>query len=144
MSTRTSLSVSAAVIATLVMCLPAVAAETGASGPGAPAPEHRAPKKVANQPIAPRSPAAEDPYRCNPADISCTVVRETAQGTLVVTVRPTGQSAVIPAWLVISGAPPTPGPHPGGKVYVVPSTGGDAEPSPQAVLANVNGAPILD
>jgi hypothetical protein len=141
---HTSLSV-AAIIATLTLGLPALAAETSPAGPVAPAPEHRAaPKKVATQPVAPRPAAAEDPYRCNQADVSCTVVRETAQGTLIVTVRPTGQSAIIPAWLVISGAPPSPGPHPGGKVYVVPSS---AEPEPtahQAALTYVNGAPILD
>jgi hypothetical protein len=95
---------------------------------------------------APRPPSADDPYRCHPSeDVSCTVVRETAQGTLIVTVRPKGHSGVIPAWVVISGTPPSPGPHPAGTVYVVPNGPPDAEAmAPQVALAPPNRAPILD
>lgn len=156
MDKRTSMSRSAVVVITLVVAIagfgfglgsPARAAETSPSGPGERGPEHLAPKKpAANQPMAPRPTAAEDPYRCHPTeDVSCTVVRETLQGTLIVTMRPGSHSDYAPAWMVISGAPPSPGPHPGGTVYVVPNTTADAEPMPhQAVLLPANGAPILE
>jgi len=157
MDKRTSLSVSVVVIATLAafaglmvgLSARAPAAETSPSGPGERGPDHLMPKRAtlaANQPVAPRLAPADDPYRCHPSeDISCTVVRETAQGTLIVTVRPGGRSALTPAWMVISGTPPTPGPHPGGTVYVVPNTSADAEPMPhQAALMPANGAPILE
>jgi len=147
MHKRASLSLSAAVIATLTLCLPALAAETSPSGPGAAGgPEHQEPKKAAPKPPAPRPAATDDPYRCHPSeDVACTVVRETSQGTVIVTVRPRGRSALTPAWMVVSGTPPSPGPHPGGTVYVVPNTTADAEPTPhQAALVSSNGAPILD
>jgi hypothetical protein len=126
MYNRTSLFVSAVILTTLTMRLPALAAETSAGGPNGSPPEgteHRVPKKAVAQQAAPRPAEADDPYRCHPSeDISCTVVRETAQGTLIVTMRPKGQSALTPAWMVVSGAPPSPGPHPAGTIYVVPNT----------------------
>lgn len=146
MDKRTSLSMSAAVIALLTTCVPARAAESRAADPAKPAPEHAVRKKTTAQPVAPHPLAAEDAYRCHPSeDISCTVIRETAAGTMIVTLRPAGQSAVGPAWMVVSGVPPSPGPHPPGTIWVVPSSAGQAEPSPQEqALNSVNGAPILD
>jgi len=146
MSKRTVLSVSAAVVAALTICVPALATETSPSGAeaGAAAPPPEAPVAKKAAPV-PRPAPADDPYRCHPSqDVSCTVVRETSQGTLIVTMRPKGQSGRAPAWIVVSGAPPSGGPHRGGTVYVVPSDA-DAEPmTRQAALMPPNGAPILD
>ena len=142
MDKRTSLSVSA-VVATLIMGLPALAAQTGPSRPPDQAAEHQVAKKAAPQPAVPR-PAPLDPYRCQPSqDISCTVVRETAQGTLIVTMRRAGPARP-PAWTVISGAPPLPGQHPGGTVYVVPNGTPDPASSDHQAWLLPNGAPILD
>ena len=137
---------SAVVIAVLTACVPARAAETGAADPAKPPPEHAVRKKTATQPVAPHRLVDEDASRCHPSeDISCTVIRETAAGTMIVTFRPAAQSAVSPAWIVVSGAPPSAGPHPPGTIWVVPSSTGQAEPSPQEQVVNyVNGAPILD
>ncbi|HVY37401.1 MAG TPA: hypothetical protein VHM31_05680 [Polyangia bacterium] len=146
MDKRTSLSMSAVVIV-LMTWVSARAAETRAADAPKPAPEHAVRKKAATtQSVAPHPLAADDAYRCHPSeDISCTVIRETAGGTMIVTLRPAGQSAVSPAWIVVSGAPPSPGPHPPGTIWVVPSSTGQAEPSPQGqALNDVNGAPILD
>ncbi len=134
MDKRISLSVLAAVLATSTVAIPARAADTSVPG---------VQKKAAADPVAPR-PAPPDPYRCQPSqDISCTVVRETAQGTLIVTVRRGG--ARTPAWMVISGTPPSPGPHPGGTVYVVPASTAEAPPTDrQAVALSPNGAPIIE
>jgi len=146
MDERASLSFSAVLIASLTLCFPALGAETSAGAPGVPAAEHQAAKKAAAAPVAPRPAAADDPYRCRPSeDVACTVVRETAQGTLIVTMRPARHSAVAPAWVVISGSPPSAGPHPGGTVYVVPNSPADGQTVPhQAALIPPNGAPILD
>ena len=145
MSKRASLFVSALVVALLAVRLPARAADTSAAVSSEQSPEHRAPKKAAPPPPAPRAAAAEDPYRCHPSeDISCTVVRETSQGTLIVTLRPKGQSAGTPAWMVINGAPPSAGPHPGGTVYVVPNTADTELLAHQTAYRSANGAPILD
>jgi hypothetical protein len=147
MSKRASLSVSAAAIATLAICLPARAAGTAA----APAQTTtqaptQVPTKTPPPAPAPHPAPADDPFRCHPSqDIACTIVRETVQGTLIVTVRPKGRSGTAPAWTVVSGAPPSAGPHPGGTVYVVPSSGADGESTfHQAALMTSNGAPILD
>jgi hypothetical protein len=146
MQKRTTLSVFAFVIATLAMCLPALADETNMSVAEQPGPEQQAPQKTAAQPVAPRPVAADDPYRCHPSeDISCTVVRETTQGTLIVTRRPPRRSGRAPAWIVINAAPPSPGPHPGGTVYVVPNATPDVESVPhQVAWTTPNGAPIID
>ena len=108
-------------------------------------PGHITPKK---QPATSAQAAADDdPYRCHPSeDVACTIVRETAHGTLIVTMRPAGPAAPTPAWMVISGTPPTIGPHPGGTVYVVPSATFADPPSPghQVALMPANGAPILE
>ncbi|HVT06126.1 MAG TPA: hypothetical protein VHO67_01650 [Polyangia bacterium] len=146
MDKRTSLFMSAVVIALLTAWVPARAADTRAADPAKPAPEHVVHKKTATQTVAPHPLAAEDAYRCHPSeDISCTVIRETAGGTMIVTFRPAGQSAVSPAWMVVSGAPPSPGPHPPGTIWVVPSSTDQAKPSAQEqALNSPNGAPILD
>ncbi len=138
MDKRVSLSVFAVVLATSAVGIPARAADT--SLPSVPSVQKKA---AAAQPVAPR-PAPFDPYRCQPSqDISCTVVRETAEGTLIVTMRRAG--ARTPAWMVISGAPPSQGPHPGGTVYVVPSSTAEAQPGDrQAVALSPNGAPIIE
>ena len=104
---RTSLSMSAVVIAVLTACVPARAAETGAADPAKPPPEH-AVRKIATQPVAPHRLVDEDAYRCHPSED--TPVRSFARrpaGTMIVTLRPAGQSAVSPAWIVVSGAPPS-------------------------------------
>ena len=147
MFNQTSHSVFAVVIAALTTSRPALATETTPAGTGqaAASAAPAVPQKANAAPAAPR-PAAENPYRCNPSqDIACTVIRETAQGTLIVTMRQRGHSAVAPAWVVISGAPPSPGPHLGGTVYVVPNSTESAQPIPQqAAMIESNGAPILD
>jgi len=145
MDKRTSLSMSAVVIAVLTACVPARAAETRAADPAKPAPEHAVRKKTTTA-VAAHPLVDEDAYRCHPSeDISCTVIRETAAGTMIVTLRPAAQSAVSPAWMVVSGVPPSAGPHPPGTIWVVPSSAGQAEPSPQEqALNSINGAPILD
>jgi hypothetical protein len=90
---------------------------------------------------------APDPYRCHPTeDIACTVVRETPQGTVIVTMRPAGAAAKPAAiWSVVSGSPPGPAGVTalGGTIYVVPTS----SPEPRADLSHpgpANGAPILD
>ncbi len=145
MFNQTSLSVFAVVIAALTTGGPALATETTPGGTGQAAAEPAVPQKANAAPAAPR-PAADNPYRCNPSqDLACTIVRETAQGTLIVTMRQKGHSAVAPAWVVISGAPPSSGPHLGGTVYVVPNSSESAQPIPQQAAAIAsNGAPILD
>jgi len=89
---------------------------------------------------------APDPYRCHPMeDIACTVVRETPQGTVIVTMRPAGAAAKPAVWSVVSGTPPGPVGVTalGGTIYVVPTV----SPEPRADLQHpgpANGAPILD
>jgi hypothetical protein len=145
MFNQTSLSVCAVVIAALTTGRPALAAETTPGHTGQAAAEPAVPQRANAAPAAPRPPA-ENPYRCNPSqDIACTIIRETAQGTLIVTMRQRGHSAVAPTWVVISGAPPSSGPHLGGTVYVVPNSSESAQPvSEQAAAIASNGAPILD
>jgi hypothetical protein len=146
MDKPTSFTLSAAVIALLALCGPAGAAEAGAADAAKPVPEHAVRKKAATQPVAPHPAAAEDAYRCHPnEDIACTVVRETAAGTMIVTYRPAARSATTPAWMIVSGPPPSAGPQPGGTIYVVPTSTREPAPLPQqAALMYVNGAPILD
>jgi len=122
---------------------------TGRATESPPPAEQHSPARVAPRKQAPPAvPAAadDDAYRCHPSeDIACTIVRETTHGTLIVTMRPAGPSAPTPAWMVISGSPPTVGPHPGGTVYVVPTV--TFEPPPpghQVALMPANGAPILE
>ncbi len=146
MNNRTSRAVVVLVAAVLMMTgLPARAAEPVSIPAGGQTAEHPAPKKAPPALPAPRR-ARVDPDGCQPAqDIACTVVRETAQGTLIVTMRRTGPAARPPAWIVVSGVPPTAGAHPGGTVYVVPN--GPAEPphaDREAAVIAPNGAPILD
>jgi hypothetical protein len=89
---------------------------------------------------------APDPYRCHPAeDISCTVVRETPLGTVIVTLRPSGTVAKPAAWSVVSGAPPGPAGAAaiGGTIYVVPASSADPRILPP-LPGPANGAPILD
>lgn len=144
MNKRISVLVSVA-LAPLTIGIPARAAETGASRGGEAAAEHQVPRKAAAEPAPPR-PAPADPYRCQPSqDISCTVVRETAQGTLIVSMRRGGPGARLPEWVVISGAPPLQGRHPGGTVYVVPNDAAEVQPlDHQADVTSPNGAPILE
>jgi hypothetical protein len=157
MDKRTSSSLSAALagaaVAAVVMGITGIghAADTG-NVPDERAPARVAPKKqVAIAPPAaspaPAPPATDDPYRCHPSeDIACTIVRETLSGTLIVTLRPVSPRAAAPAWTVVSGAPPTPGPHPGGTVYVVPNVAPSETASwpHQVALMPANGAPILE
>lgn len=105
----------------------------------------RTPKKVSG------AAAEEDAaYRCRPdEDIACTVVRETAQGVLIVTFRPAGTAQERKTWAVVSGTPTGVQAAGGGTVYVVPSLPQNlaAGPfhSPGAVAASLpNGAPILE
>jgi hypothetical protein len=103
----------------------------------------------------PRRAAAQDsdPYRCHPnEDIACTVVRETAQGMTIVTLRP-GRPAMpmsAASWSVVGGAPPGGTAYPGGIIYVVP-TAPIVPPQFQALaqtqepaFTTANYAPILE
>lgn len=134
MDNRTSLSVFAALAAALTIGVQARAAE--------PLAEHQVPSKTA----APAAPTpTPDPYRCHPSqDISCTVVRETADGTLIITLRRRGPGARTPAWTVINGAPPSPPQVAGGTVYVVPNSTPEASSVNRQASLSPNGAPILD
>lgn len=92
--------------------------------------------------------------RCRPEeDIACTVVRETAQGVLIVTYRASAATGGAAAserktWAVVSGAPAGASSANAGTVYVVPSlpqnqvaaTGHAAT----VTVALPNGAPILE
>jgi hypothetical protein len=90
--------------------------------------------------------------RCRPdEDIACTVIRETAQGVLIVTYRASATGAAATerkTWAVVSGAPAGAPAASAGTVYVVPSlpqnqvaaTGHSAT----ATAALPNGAPILE
>jgi hypothetical protein len=103
----------------------------------------------------PRRAAAQDndPYRCHPnEDIACTVVRETAQGMTIVTVRP-GRPAMpmsAASWSVVGAAPPGGTAYPGGIIYVVPTVQ-TVPPQFQALaqtqepaFSTANYAPILE
>jgi len=137
-----------AVVAAMILTLGSLAgARTAFADPsGGGAPKKAAPATVHPAPPAPAE--ADDAYRCHPSeDVACTIIRETAQGTLIVTMRPGGASSAAPAWTVISGAPPTLGPHPGGTVYVVPNASPSSETASwahEAALMPANGAPILE
>jgi hypothetical protein len=112
---------------------------------GTPAdPAHPAAPRRDQAPATSPSPSTTECHLAE--DIACTIVRETADGTLIVTIHPGGMSAPAPAWSVISGAPPGTWTRTGGTIYVVPTLtmvsnagGGD-----QAVLVTANGAPILE
>jgi hypothetical protein len=83
-------------------------------------------------------------YACHPKDdLSCTVIRETAKGIVVVTFRPTGAKETR-VWSVVN-APAQPGSgSTGGTIYVVPGAArpvSDVQPPTQF---SDNGAPILD
>ena len=67
--------------------------------------------------------ADADAYRCHPSeDIACTVVRETAHGVTVMTMRAGRSPSQAAAWSVVRGAPPGAVAYPGGIIYVVPTT----------------------
>jgi hypothetical protein len=102
----------------------------------APAPS---PTPAARHAHAAARPHADRSYGCRPAeDISCTIVRETADGVVIVTQRPPGSSVPAPAWSVVSGPPPDGAQHAGGTIYVVPAT-----KSAPTEVASIT-APILD
>jgi hypothetical protein len=104
----------------------------------------RPPQPAPSPPPAPRPP---DPYRCHPKeDIACTVVRETARGMVIVTLRPSAAKSRPAAWSVVSGPPPGIPEAAGGTVYVVPTIQwpSEARTSQQPIVATANGAPILD
>ena len=100
--------------------------------------------------------------RCRPdEDIACTVVRETAQGVLIVTYRASARAAGASAserktWAVVSGAPAGASSATAGTVYVVPSlpqnqvaatspaTGLAPGHASAVTVALPNGAPILE
>jgi len=104
--------------------------------------------------------------RCRPdEDIACTVVRETAQGVLIVTYRAAASTAGGAAserktWAIVSGTPAGASSASAGTVYVVPSlpqnqvaaTGHSPGHSPglppglppAVTVALPNGAPILE
>jgi hypothetical protein len=116
------------------------------------------PARVAADPARrePRRAAAvqdSDPYRCHPnEDIACTVVRETAQGMTIVTLRP-GRPAMpmsAASWSVVGAAPPGGTAYPGGIIYVVPTVP-TVPPQFQALaqtqepaFTTANYAPILE
>src|SRR4051794_4108136 len=104
MHTRASRLSAAAAAATLTLALASAGFARTADHP---------PATAANKPlpVAPPAGPPDDTGRCHPQeDIACTVVRETARGTVIVTVRSFGGSATAPSpsWTVISGAPPVP------------------------------------
>jgi hypothetical protein len=100
-----------------------------------------------------RAPAQDnDPYRCHPnEDIACTVVRETAQGLTIITLRPGRPATPMSAasWSVVGSAPPGGTAYPGGIIYVVPTVP-TAPPQFQALaqtqelFTTANYAPILE
>jgi hypothetical protein len=96
--------------------------------------------------LKPAPPATDDPYRCHPsADIACTVVRETADGLVIATLRGPGVREDAPNWSVVSGAPPAPATTARGTVYVVPTaTFTPAYHDGPLPMPLANGAPILD
>jgi hypothetical protein len=122
----------------------AAATSTSASPAGAHA---GPPRREARRPAT----ADNDAYRCHPnEDIACTVVRETATGMTIMTMRPGGGIAPPSSWSVVSGTPPGASAYPGGIIYVVPTTPTGA-PRFEAgtgerdgMLATANDAPILD
>lgn len=91
-----------------------------------------------------------DAYRCHPnEDIACTVVRETARGVTVTTMRPGRSPSQAASWSVVRGAPPGAVAYPGGIIYVVPTT----SPAPSAFQGlaetiesayTANNSPILE
>jgi len=96
------------------------------------------------------NPGDSDAYRCHPnEDIACTVVRETAQGMTIVTMRPGGQASSAASWSVVSGTPAGATAFPGGIIYVVPTVS-PAPPQFQAMAQTqeptytANNAPILE
>ena len=95
-------------------------------------------------PAAPRPP---NPYGCHPKeDIACTVVHETAQGMVIVTLRPAAAKSRPAVWSVVSGPPPGTPEAAGGTVYVVPTIQWPsvARASRPPVMASEDGTPILD
>jgi hypothetical protein len=118
------------------------------------------PAAVEKRPATTRATKKESPERadgdgssrCRPEeDIACTVVRETAQGVLIVTYRAsaTGTAATErKTWAVVSGAPAGASAASAGTVYVVPSLPQNqvaATGHSLAVTASLpNGAPILE
>jgi hypothetical protein len=95
----------------------------------------------------PTSGQAADSYACHPTeDVACTIVRETADGTVIVTMHPAGTMAPVPTWSVVSGSPPG-GSRAGGTIYVVPAVNAVTEASigiGQPLMVTANGAPILE
>ena len=66
--------------------------------------------------------ADNDVYGCHPnEDLACTVVRETAAGMTIVTMRPGGAGSPPASWSVVSGTPAGASAYPGGIIYVVPT-----------------------
>jgi len=128
---------------------PAPQASSGPPVSSLPKDPKASPPAVAAKPAAARERVARpapDPYRCHPTeDIACTVVRETPQGTVIVTMRPAGAVTKPAVWSVVSGTPPGPAGVTalGGTIYVVPTS----SPEPRADFTHpgpANGAPILD
>jgi hypothetical protein len=117
----------------------AVAPVTGKAAAIKPAP-------VKTLALKPAPPAADDAYRCHPSDdIACTVVRETAEGLVIATLRGPGAHTDPPNWSVVSGVPPAPVNGARGTVYVVPTaTFTPAYHGGSMPLPLPNGAPILD
>jgi hypothetical protein len=139
--------------------LPAPSAPPLAVKPAPPAPPLRAPAPLAMVPVPfptpppqpapppPVAPRPPDPYRCHPKeDIACTVVRETARGLVIVTLRPSATKSRPAAWSVVSGPPPGMPEAAGGTVYVVPTIQwlSEARSSQRPVVATANEAPIID